>query len=176
MIEINLLPWRELRRAQQRKNGLLLLGFMAVMAVAFLIIAHQWIQYCSNKKQVMIQSLQAELSLLSNQASEAKRVEQQYIFYQTASHFFAKLKTSQTASLALFHQLLKNQFNDFYLTEMTRQEKKIILQGIARTTTALSQLAPYFSSNQYFLYAKVVEVKKDLHSDLIRFQVELEQA
>lgn len=175
MIEINLLPWREEQRVQQRKKNLLLWVMIAISILLIIIALHRMMWNFINKKQQIIYILQKELAVLSNQTDAIKKNNQQYAYYQKVLQFFNQAQFYQTVSLLFFKKLLQNMSGNFYLTEIDRHERKIVLHGITPSAVSLAKLTPFFVDTRYFQYAKVVEAKKDLSSSDIHFQLELGQ-
>ncbi|KTD22426.1 PilN domain-containing protein [Legionella londiniensis] len=160
MTEINLLPWRELRREREKKefNLYLFLGLITAALIVFLInfYANQLIENQMHRNQL----LENEIARLDKQIKEIegiKALRQALIARMT---IIQNLQATRSLTPRLFDELVKIIPNGVYLTKVERKEDTITLLGYAESNSNISQLMRNIERNQWIQNPDLTEIKK----------------
>ena len=159
-VEINLLPWRELKREQARKQWIteLLSSFISIGILVF--IAHS---YFVGKKEMQLarnQRLQTEISHYQRQIKEMNRLQilQEALFVKI--QFIQHLQTTRVFTVKLFDELINILPDEMVLTRIERVSNKVILQGVTGSFSEISNLMHQMEKSRWIQKTALVEIKK----------------
>lgn len=160
MTQINLLPWREIRREKEKKafvfyfSGAMLLALLVLFAMY--LYASQLIQSQTNRNQL----LQNEITTLDQQIrkiAQIKKLRQALIARMT---IIQNLQETRIVSVHLFDELIKLLPDGVFLTSFERKNNKIVLLGYAESNSSISQLMRNIELNPWVQNPELTEIKK----------------
>jgi len=159
-IEINLLPWREFKREQARKQWINeLLSFFISISI-FVFIAHVCFV---GKKETQIernQRLQTEISHYQKQIKELKRLQMLQDVLLLKIQFIRHLEMTRVFTVKLFDELINIIPEEMILTRIERVNNKVILQGVTRSFSEISNLMHQMKKSRWIQKTALVEIKK----------------
>jgi len=161
MTEINLLPWREARREQERKNVITLLIFSVIIAVVVVFLINQYASGLVDEQAHRNQRLQDEITRLNAQLIEIKRlkvVRDGLISRMTIVH---SLLSGRITTIHLFDELAKIMPDGIYLTEMKRVGDLVSIQGYSESNSNVSILMKNIQNNPWLYNAILTDIKKN---------------
>lgn len=140
MPQINLLPWRQLERAQnQREFGLMVVG--ALMAAAAVTLLTWWgISSSIDRQRERNDVLKQEIAQLDKQITEILGLEAQRERLIARMEIISKLQRSRPEVVHVFDQLARVLPEGVYLTSVKQDDRKIELKGVAQSSTRVSTL------------------------------------
>ncbi|ETO93579.1 PilN domain-containing protein [Legionella oakridgensis] len=164
MTEINLLPWRELKREREKKQftTYLFFGLGSAVVVVFLInmYAKQLIENQSSRNQ----QLQNEITTLEKQIKEIEEIKNVRQALIARMVIIQNLQATRSLTVRLFDELVKIMPDGVFLTSVERQGDKIILLGYAESNSNISQLMRQIEHNKWIKEPDLTEIKKTKES------------
>ena len=160
MIEINLLPWRQTKREQEKKHFIVLLVLGVIIAVIFVLIINFYIIRKIKIESNRNQQLQAEINVISNkikEVNEHKTLRLQLISRMKIIH---NLLASRTNTVHLFDELIKILPDGIYLQEIERVGDRVTLLGFANYNSNISLLMRNIDRSSWLKNPQLIEIKK----------------
>lgn len=160
MTEINLLPWREARREQEKKNvtTLLLSSFVAAVCVVFMI--NQYASSLVGDQASRNQKLQNEINILDAQIVEIKKLKLVRDGLISRMKIVHTLLTTRILTVHLFDELIKVLPDGVYLTNVKRTADRINVQGYSESNSNVSLLMRNIQQNPWIQAPLLTDIKK----------------
>ncbi len=160
MADINLLPWRELKREREKKQftTYLLIG---IISAAFVVFVINWYANRLIENQTYNNSLlQDEINTLKKQIEEIKELKKLRQALIARMTIVQNLQATRSMTVRLFDELVKILPDGVYLTNVERAANKVTLLGYAESNTNISQLMRNIENNQWIENPELTEIKK----------------
>ena len=151
MIRINLLPHREMRREQRKKD---FVGTMAITAIAgaVLVFAGGFVinQQIENQsaRNAYVKSAIAKLDI---EIAEIKNLEEAIASLQARQKAVEDLQSDRTIPVHLFDELVKLMPEGVFLEKLQQQELKVTLGGFAQSNERVAELLRNLSDRSDWL-------------------------
>lgn len=160
MTEINLLPWREARREQEKKNvtTLLLSSFVAAVCVVFMI--NQYASSLVSDQTSRNQKLQNEINILDAQIIEIKKLKLIRDGLISRMKIVQTLLTTRILTVHFFDELIKVLPDGVYLTDVKRTADRINVQGYSESNSNVSLLMRNIQQNPWIQAPLLTDIKK----------------
>lgn len=160
MTQINLLPWREQKREQEKKlfTTMLLTGVVIAAVIVFLI--NSYATHLVNNQTVRNQTLQKEITSLDDQITEIKSLKQIREGLISRMSIVQNLQSTRTLMVHLFDELIKVIPAGVYVTKLERQNDVVSLWGYSESNTNISILMRNIESNAWIQTPVLTEIKK----------------
>jgi type IV pilus assembly protein PilN len=140
MPKINLLPWREERRNELRKEFYTMLGGCAVIAVVSLFLAHMLyvsrIDYQERKNRY----LETEITKLDERIKEIKNLQKERQQLMARVDVIERLQRNRPSVVKMFDDFVKVAPDGLYYLIVTRKDNMVTLEGKAESNTRVSKL------------------------------------
>jgi type IV pilus assembly protein PilN len=138
MARINLLPWREERRAQRRKEFLAMLGLSALAGVvlAFLIVSWHGAQIDGQNERNAY--LRTQIQSLDTQIKEIERLDEQKSRLLARKEVIEQLQASRSQMVHLFDSLVRTIPDGVVLTSIRQEGQKLTLEGRSQSNARVS--------------------------------------
>lgn len=138
MPQINLLPWRQLQRAQRKRE----FGFMALGALtaAGAVTLFTWwgISAAIQSQHDRNELLKQEIAELDKQITEIQGLEAQKERMKSRMEVVERLQRSRPEVVHVFDQLVRTLPDGVFLTSVKQTDLKLELKGIAQSSTRVS--------------------------------------
>ncbi|HAT7072086.1 TPA: pilus assembly protein PilN [Legionella pneumophila] len=162
MTEINLLPWREQKREQEKKlfTTMLLIGIIIAAAIVFLMnfyVSHL-ISNQTNRNQI----LQKEITALDEQIKEIKALKQIREGLISRMSIVQNLQSIRTLMVHLFDELVRIIPPGIYITKIQREHDVITLWGYSESNTSVSILMRNIDADVWIQNPILTEIKKNV--------------
>lgn len=138
MARINLLPWREERRRQQRTEYFAILGITAAAALIVWGIIHFYYAERIAYQQERNNYLGVEISKLDRQIKEIEELEKEKARLIARMKAIEALQTSRPIIVHLFDELVDTLPEGLYLTEVAQKGTAITVKGVAESNARVS--------------------------------------
>ncbi|MDR2364658.1 MAG: PilN domain-containing protein [Zoogloeaceae bacterium] len=157
MIRINLLPHREEKRKERRKQ------FYAISVMMFILGAVIWLSvHAVNARHIESQDarnryIEGEIAKLDDVIVEIKDLRTQIDRLLARKQVIETLQSNRAETVHLFNELSTRLPMGVYLTTVTQSDNKITLKGYAQSNARVSQLmvnlneSPLFTGNTEFI-------------------------
>ncbi len=138
MVNINLLPWREQLKEQQKKEFFALLGASVLILFLLFLCIHLIIVNQINHQNEDNEYLKNEIKLLDQQIAEIQGLQKQKEELLARMEIIQQLQTDRPKVVRLFDVIAKTVPQGLYLTRLTRQGSNILIDGKAESNTRVS--------------------------------------
>ena len=139
MTRINLLPWREARRAQRQREliGMLVAAALVGIGIAFGVyteIAHR-IQYQQERNNYLRDEI-AQLKKAAEEMQELQKVKSRLV---DRLNVVQKLQTVRPGMVRMLDELARLVPQDIYITSFKAATNQVTLSGVARSDNIISE-------------------------------------
>lgn len=161
MTQINLLPWREQKREQEKKLfTTMLLG--CVIAAAFIVFLINY--YAANlvsNQSMRNEMLQKEINAMNNELEEIKNLEKAKKTLISRLSIVQHLQSTRTLMVHLFDELINVMPAGVYLTQVQGKNDIISITGYTESNTYVSILMRNIELDDWLHNPVLSEIKKE---------------
>lgn len=186
MIRINLLPHREIKRAQRQRQFLLLAGASVAAAIIVVVLVHSVISGLVERQSARNRYLEGEIAKLDKDIEEIKRLKEQTQALLARKQVVEALQINRTQAVQLLDQLARQLPEGIYLKAIKQTGAKVTITGYAQSNARVSTLMRNLEASPWLESPNLVEIKAiaqgttrssefTLIVDLTRAQPDLEQ-
>lgn len=150
MARINLLPWREERRLQQRNEFLAMLGAGAAAAVLVMMLISWQMSNVLEAQQMRNQYLQKATKKLDEKIKEIKELEETREKLLTRKQIIEDLQASRSQMVHLFDALVRTIPDGIRLNSIKQAGSVLTLEGKAQSNARVSAYLRALESNEWF--------------------------
>lgn len=163
MARINLLPWREERRAQQKKEYLTLLGLCALGAVGVLVVIHMHFKERIAFQESRNAYVQSEIKQLDEQIKAIKSLEKERAQLLARMKAIETLQTSRPVMVHVFDELVKTLPDGVRLNRIQQTGETLTINGFAQSNGSVSNYMRNIERSEWFSEPKlnVIEADRD---------------
>ncbi|OAM52180.1 fimbrial protein [Methylovorus sp. MM2] len=159
MIRINLLPHRQIKRAErQREFNLMLVGTLLVGAV--LVFSGQGIISSRiDAQQSRNARLDQAIANLDKEISVIKDLKSQISTVLERKQAVEGLQTNRSQAVILLDEVARQLPEGLYIKSIKQKDKLVVLEGIADTNARVATLVRNLSSSNWLESPSLVEIK-----------------
>ena len=139
-ININLLPWRETLKEQQKKEFLAMLGFVVAAAVALMLCIHTLVARQITFQQENNTYLKSQIQVLDQKITEIQKIEKEKKELLAKMEVIQQLQASRPEVVQFFDGIARIVPPGLFLTSLSRAGTKILIDGKAESNTRVSAL------------------------------------
>ncbi|WP_419420412.1 PilN domain-containing protein [Legionella sp. D16C41] len=160
MTNINLLPWRELRREQEKRQFTTLLIGSLLIGIGIVILINYYVQDLVTEQMARNQRLQDEINTFNRQIAAIKRLKEVKAGLISRMKTIQGLQEGRTLTVHLFDELIKVVPDGIYLTQVKRVGDTVTLHGYAESNTNVSILMRNIEQSPWIQTPALTEIKK----------------
>lgn len=138
MARINLLPWRQERRAEQQRQLLTITGLSVILMVLIVIAVHLEIARQVNSQNSRNAFIQAEIQKVESQLTEIQNLEKAKQQLLARMKIIQQLQQNRPEVVHLFDEIARQIPEGVYLTSFTQTGKQLKMKGIAQSNARVS--------------------------------------
>ena len=150
MAKINLLPWREQRREQQRKEFLVILGSVAAAGLLAALIGHLLINGQIDYQNERNQYLKTHIAALDKQVAEIKELQARRNQLIDRMKVIQDLQGTRPLIVRIFDEIVRTLPDGVYFRGMERTGQQITLRGTAESNNRVSSLMRRLDASEWF--------------------------
>ena len=139
MTRINLLPWRDARRAEHQRELVTMLALAALLAVGIVYLAYSEMEAQITFQQQRNDYLRGEIDLLKKAAEELAELQKTRSHLEGRISVIQKLQASRPGKVRMLDDLVRKLPEDIFLTAFSATGNQIKLNGIARSDLVISE-------------------------------------
>ena len=140
MARINLLPWREERRAEQKRQFLAALGVTALFAVFALFVVDQVISSQIKGQNARNTYLQTRIAELDFEVAEIRDLQRKRSQLIERMRVIQELQGNRPVIVRIIDQLVRTVPDGVFYTELVTREGQISVKGVAESNNRVSSL------------------------------------
>ena len=166
MAKINLLPWRQERRAEQQKQLLSITGLSVVLILLIIVAVHLEIARQISSQQKRNQYIRAEIGKVEKQLTEIGNLEKDKRQLLDRMKIIQQLQQNRPEVVHLFDEIARQIPEGVYLTSFKQTGKQLKIEGMAQSNARVSDFMRNIAASEWMTDPKldVIEAGKDKKS------------
>ena len=140
MAYINLLPWREEAKKAQKKEFFMILGAIALMALAITLLIGQFYQLRLNGQNDRNQFLQNEIKILDVKIGEIRHLNDKKKDLEKRISVVQQLQRSRNVGTQVLGEITHIVPNGVYLTSVVKESNMLELVGKSESNNHLANM------------------------------------
>lgn len=149
MAQINLLPWREERRQQLKKEFLVTLGLVAVLGAGLVLLGDQVVNNQIDNQNARNTYLTQNIKELDKQVAEIKDLERRRSQLLERMEVIQRLQGNRPIIVRVLDQLVRTVPDGVFYTNLTTKGKSISISGIAESNNRVSSLMRRLDASEW---------------------------
>lgn len=177
MPAINLLPWRERKRARQQRDFLVTTGIALVTTGliygAIYYAVNQQIE-TQNQRKVYLEN---EIATLDSIIEEIRDIRTQKDALIARMEIIQQLQTVRPEVVHLFDELAKTIPDGVYLKTLKQQDRSLAIEGVAQSNARVSAFMRNLDSSEWFdsPNLEVIQNATNKRSRVSQFKLQIKQ-
>ena len=149
MTRINLLPWREELRQEQKKQFAMMLGMTCVLAIAIVALIHFQMQAKIDYQLSRNSFLNAEIAKVNEEIKEISELQKVRRSLIERMEVIQDLQASRPSIVHLFSEIVSTVPNGVYLKTMTQTGTNLLINGEAESNARVSTYMRNLSASDW---------------------------
>lgn len=152
MAQINLLPWREQLREERKREFIVLLAGVLIIAVGIIFLVDRYYRSEIKYQQARNDFISREMLVLDTRIAEISQLQEQKQQITARMVVIQDLQGSRPLIVRIFDELVKTLPPGVYFNSLVRQNDQLEIEGIAESNNRVSELmrrldeSPWFSN------------------------------
>lgn len=159
MPNINLLPWREERREELRKEFLVTLGVVALAGILILALVWWGIDAAIDYQRARNGFIQTHINELNQQVKEISSLKKRRQELLDRMRVIQDLQGNRPVIVRVFDELVRVVPDGVYFTEIKRSGNTLRITGTAESNNRVSSLMRNLDSSEWFKSPNLTQVK-----------------
>ncbi len=160
-IKINLLPWREQRREEKKKEFLNVIVGVLVLAGAIVGAVDRYYNSAIDAQNARNGFLTREISVLEERINEIKLLQQKRNELLARMTVIQELQGNRPIIVRLFDELAQQLAPRVFYTSLVLQGNLMLIQGVAESNNRISSQLRNFSESEWFDKPNVTMINAD---------------
>lgn len=140
MAQINLLPWRDERRQELKKEFLTVIGLVLALAVGLILLADRVVNSQIDEQTARNEHLQTNITALDKQVEEIRELQKRRNQLLDRMKVIQELQGNRPIIVRILDQLVRTVPDGVFYTNLVTQNKQISISGIAESNNRVSSL------------------------------------
>ena len=140
MAQINLLPWRDARREERKREFLTILGLVALGAVLLVVLADRVVNGQIDDQRARNAYLQDNIKKLDEQVAEIRELQRKRNQLIDRMRVIQELQGNRPIIVRIFDQLVRTVPDGVFYNRVQAQGKKLQITGAAESNNRVSSL------------------------------------
>jgi type IV pilus assembly protein PilN len=161
MAHINLLPWREGRRAEHKKNYLTLLAALALSALGLMFAAGNVLNKMTENQNYRNNYIEQETALLDQQIEQIKNIKKDKEAIEQRMALIEQLESSRNAVPIVLDELVRLVPHGLSFRSFSRQGNLIEILGVSESNNRLADFMRQLEESSVFSSGVLSSIKAD---------------
>jgi type IV pilus assembly protein PilN len=161
MAHINLLPWRESRRAEQKKNYLALLAFLAIGAFGLMFGVSTILEKMTDNQNFRNNFIEQQTALLDQQIEKIKDIRKEKQAIEQRMALIEQLESSRNAVPIVLDELVRLVPPGLSFRSFSRQGNLIEILGVSESNNRLADFMRQLQESSVFSSGELSSIKAD---------------
>lgn len=159
MVRINLLPHRQIKRAERQRQFNLMLAATAVAAAVLVFMGQTYISTQIDSQNSRNTRLNSANEKLDKEIAQIKDLKDQINSVLERKQVVENLQTDRSQGVVVLDEIARQLPEGMFLTSIKQQGKTITLQGVADTNARVATLVRNLSSSSWMERPRLIEIK-----------------
>lgn len=167
MARINLLPWRQERRAEKQRQLLTVTGLSVVLMILIVVAVHLEISRQVSSQSKRNQYIQTEIQKVETQLTEIHNLENAKQQLLARMKIIQQLQRNRPEVVHLFDEIARQIPEGVYLRSLQQTGRQLKLEGVAQSNARVSAFMRNIAASQWMTDPKldVIQTDKDKKGD-----------
>lgn len=161
MTQINLLPWREQKREQEKKRFIILFFVSIVISIFIVFLINSYASDLVNNQIARNKMLQTEITVMNHELNEIKKLKKTRDMFISRMFIVQRLQSTRTLMVHLFDELMNVMPSGVYLTKMEGKNDLLTITGYTESNTYVSILMKNIENNEWIHSPVLSEIKAE---------------
>jgi type IV pilus assembly protein PilN len=158
---INLLPWREGRRAEHKKNYLTLLAVLALSALGLMLAAVNVLNKMTENQNYRNNFIEQQTVLLDQQIAQIKNIKKDKEAIEQRMALIEQLESSRNAVPIVLDELVRLVPHGLTFRSFSRQGNLIKILGVSESNNRLADFMRQLEESPVFSSGELSSIKAD---------------
>ena len=150
MAHVNLLPWREQRRQQQKQQYIVVLAFVAIMTGLIFWFIGQIIDTQISNQNSRNQYLQTQITALESQIAEIKRIKESKSAIEQRMALIEQLQSSRNLAPQVLDELARIVPQGVSFKSLQRTGSSLQVRGTSESNNRLAEFMRQLETSKVF--------------------------
>lgn len=150
MAQINLLPWREERRAERKKEFLVVLVLVALLGIGILVLGDRYVSGQIDNQQARNQYLTDNIKVLDKQVAEIKELQRRRNQLLDRMKVIQELQGNRPIIVRILDQLVRTVPDGVFYNSLQTRGQDITITGVAESNNRVSSLMRRLDASDWF--------------------------
>ena len=175
MAKINLLPWREERRQELKRQFFVILGGAAIIGAGIVYLAETRIQAQIAQQKARNNFILAEEKRLDESITEIKELKKQREQLIGRMEVIQNLQGNRSIIVHMFDEVARTVPDGIYLQEVEKKGRQFSIKGNAEANNRISNYMRNLNGSEWFTNPNLAEVKAKDNSEQSSFHLSVEE-
>jgi len=149
MAQINLLPWREERRQELKKEFLVTIGLVLALGVGLVLLADRVVDGQIQNQKARNQYLAENIKVLDEQVAEIRELQKKRNQLLDRMQVIQELQGNRPIIVRVLDQLVRTVPDGVFYTNLQTRDKVISIKGVAESNNRVSSLMRRLDSSDW---------------------------
>ena len=159
MIRVNLLPHRQVKRAERQREFGLMAAFSAFAAAAIVFLGYTFINGQVEAQTARNARLDKAIVQLDKEIADIKDLKDQISIMLDRKQVVENLQTNRSQSVVVLDEISRQLPEGMYLKSIKQQGNSITIEGVADTNSRVATLVRNFSTSNWLDTPTLVEIR-----------------
>ena len=164
MIKVNLLPHRQIKRAERQREFGLMASLVAIAAAAILFVSWSYIHSKIQTQQSRNQRLQDEMVRLDKEITIIGSLKEQIKHVLERKQIVEGLQSDRNQAVLILDELARQLPEGVFLKSVKQLQDEIELKGVADTNARVATLVHNLSESPIMHSPNLVEIKANTNA------------
>jgi type IV pilus assembly protein PilN len=150
MAEINLLPWREGLREERRREFLVMLGGIVVIAAGLVFLVDRYYRAELASQQARNNLISQEIAVMDSRLEEIRQLQEQRADILDRMEVIRDLQGTRPLIVYVFDELVRTLPSAVYFDTVERQDNVLSVEGVAESNNHVSELMRRLDESEWF--------------------------
>lgn len=161
MAHVNLLPWRESLRQQQKKNYLSMLLAIGLMILALVWLVGMGIDQLITNQNQRNQYLDSQIAVLDGQIKQIKDIKERKKAIEQRMSLIEQLQTSRNVAAVVLDELVTLVPPGISFREFKRIGNQLEIQGVSESNNRLAEFMRRLDKSEVFVKGELSSIVAD---------------
>ena len=164
MTKINLLPWREMQRAEQRRQFMSVMIGAIVLMIGVIVLVHINIAGQISAQKSRNSFLEEQIAVVDKEIAEIRDLEEEKERLLARMNVIQELQSRRPQIVRLFDDVPRLLPDGAYLSSIEQSGNQILMQGYAQSNARVSSLMRNVDSSEW-LHSPKLDVIENTSKD-----------
>tara|TARA_B100000700_G_scaffold292257_1_gene352038 strand:+ start:590 stop:1171 length:582 start_codon:yes stop_codon:yes gene_type:complete len=161
MAHVNLLPWREQRRQQQKQQYIVVLGVVGILTGLLFWLIGQVIDTQISNQNSRNQFLQTQITALESQIAEIKRIKESKAAIEQRMALIEQLQSSRNLAPQVLDELARTVPQGVSFKSLQRTGSSIQVRGTSESNNRLAEFMRQIETSRVFSAGELSSIVAD---------------